>query len=100
MNSVLPQIQNWNNQQDLDIPDVERVDRSIFKHYYWGGRLMHIFPKDFHMSNMPVKMTWNLWYFGNRALNIYPYKLVEGRKQFYDLQERMTKNYTLKPVKW
>ena len=59
MNSVLPQIRNWNNHQDLDIPDIERVDRSIFKYYNWGGRLMHIFPKDFHMSNMPVKMIWN-----------------------------------------
>ena len=70
MNSVLPQIRK------LEQSARSRVDRSIFKYCNWVGRLMHTFPKDFHMSNMPVKIIWNLWYFGNGALNIYPYKLV------------------------
>ena len=60
---------------------------------------MHIFPKDFHMTNMPVKMIWNLWYFGNGALHIYPYKLVKERKQFYDLPGKRDKELYSKASK-
>jgi len=99
MNNILPQMQSWNNNQDIEIPNIEGVEPSIFKYFNWGGRLMHIFPKDFHITNMPVKMIWNLWYFGNGALHIYPYKLVKERKQFYDLPGKRDKELYSKASK-
>jgi hypothetical protein len=51
------------------------------------------------MVNMPVKMMWNLWYFGNGALKIYPYKFVKERKQYYDLQDKKDKELYSKASK-
>jgi hypothetical protein len=52
---------------------------------------MRIFPKDFHMVNMPVKMMWNLWFFGDGKVKIHSYKLVKDRKQYFDLTTKRDK---------
>jgi hypothetical protein len=100
LNDILPRLER---RDEMQIPENAITDtnnpESVFQYFHWGGRMMRIFPQNFHLSNLPVKMIWNLWHFGNGAMRIYPYKLIKERKQFFDLQSKSDKELYSKASK-
>ena len=52
-----------------------------FTTFTWGGRLGRYVPQNFTFPSADVFTMWNLWYFGNRLLRVYPYRrLAEGHQ--------------------
>jgi hypothetical protein len=56
----------------------------------WGGRI-HMVPEGFRFphQNIHVKALWDLWWFGNKAQRIAPYRLLKS----FDFVASADKNY-------
>lgn len=49
-----------------------------WKHWYYDG-FFHFVPLGFVFPTGNVRNIWNLWWFGNRAESIRPYRLIRGK---------------------
>lgn len=61
INDLLPRLERREvSNEESNFSDNNGTQPSVFQFFHWGGRMMRIFPQNFHMRNMPVKMIWNL----------------------------------------
>ena len=74
-------------QERRDAEDVD-VQPPRFSSWTWGGRI-HPVPHDFKFPNCSVPTTWNLWFFGNSAERISPFRQFKN----FDMQTKRDKSY-------
>jgi hypothetical protein len=58
---------------DPNDPFSVELDGTVWKTFCWGGKL-HPIPEDFTLPTMNTKALWDLWFFGDQASGIRPYK--------------------------
>ena len=76
-------------QMDVDITDPfsEMLEGSRWKRWHWGGLFRPVPQEGFSLKTMNMKVLWDLWWFGDQAESIRPYKhfkksdmVVDGEK--------------------
>ena len=77
-----------NNNQIVNNPEMINggVPPSEFRTFLWGGRI-HMVPEEFELASCSVYTIWSLWFRGNPASGIQPYK----RLQAFDLKRNVDK---------
>ena len=56
--------------------DPRRVSEDHPRYFMWGGKLRQA-PEDFAFPSVPVSEAWRLWFEGNPAQGIVPYRFLK-----------------------
>jgi hypothetical protein len=62
---------------DQTDPFSEMLEGSRWKRFHWGGKFRPVPQQGFSLKTMNLKALWDLWFFGDQAEGIRPYKHFE-----------------------